>query len=227
MKTAYHLFFAIILLLLLTSCSSSYLVGSWENPETDRQVNNVYIIGISDKELNRRIFEDTFNNELAKYGVQSVSSYSDLPEDSKNNEDAILERMKDNGTDSVIMTQVIEQRIETVKSSGRISGYASRAPYFPRNGYDNTAYDKRPKYYRNWGSYFNRRAEVTIEPPTTNEFLVLTVESVLYDLKSGEIMWSGQLETVFEGKTEKSVKDYVKLVANDLKAKGLIQSMIN
>ena len=222
MQTVCKLLFFLFLGILSASCSGTYITGSWTNPEINRQINDVYIVGISDTELNRRILEDTFNNEVAKHGINGISSYNDLPENKLYDEATIQKMMKANGTDSVIITRIINQRIQSVTSPGRISGYSSRARYFSGNEYDNSVYEKRPKYYRNSGSYFDRRSEVTIEPPSTTEFLVLTIESVLYDLKSGEKMWSGQLETVVEGKIENMMQDYVKLVASDLKIKKLI-----
>jgi hypothetical protein len=45
---------------------------------------------------------------------------------------------------------------------------------------------------------------------------------VLYDLKTEEMIWSAQLETVVEGNIEKMMQDYVDTVTKDLKDKGLI-----
>ena len=200
----------------LTGCSSTSMMGSWSNPDFDKKIDSVYVIGISKNDLNRRIFEDTFSREFSNYGIKAVSSYKDLPKSQDLDEQAIKERTIATGTESVILTQLINQRKESVTSPGRISGYTS-GPYYGGRGY----YD-RPSYYRNWGSYYNRRTDIIYEPPTTTEFVVLTVESVLYDLKSGEMIWSGQLETVVEGNIEKMMQDYVKEVTKDLKAKGLI-----
>lgn len=202
--------------IMIASCSSSYLTGSWSSPEFDGQIESVYIIGVTQKDVNRRIFEDTFNRELSSQGIKAVSSYSDMQESQGIDKEAIKQKMIANGTTAVILTQLINQRKESVTSPGRVSGYSS-GPYYGGRGY----YD-RPNHYRSWGSYYNRRYDVTYEPPTTTEFLVLTVESVLYDLESEEMIWSGQFETVVEASIEKMMQDYVKEVTKDLKAKGLI-----
>ncbi|MBW2476284.1 MAG: hypothetical protein JRE63_03045 [Deltaproteobacteria bacterium] len=217
MKCSNNVIILIIVgVLSLAACSSTSMMGSWSSPDFDRKIGSVYIIGIAKNDLNRRIFEDTFNREFASYGIKAVSSYKDLPKSQDIDEEAIKQRTIATGTDSVILTQLVNQRKESVTSPGRISGYSS-GPYYGGRGY----YD-RPNYYRSWGSYYNRRTDITIEPPTTTEFVVLTVESVLYDLKSGEMIWSGQLETVVDGNIEKMMQDYVKVVTEDLKSKGLI-----
>ena len=216
MKTIVKLFCLIAIGVMLAACSSSYITGSWASPEFKGQIKNAYIVGIAKKEVNRRIFEDTFSRELSNHGVRGISSYKDLAEGQKMDDEIIKQKMKANGADSVIITQLVNQRTESVTSPGRVSGYSS-GPYYGGRGY----YD-RPNYYRNWGSYYNRRVDITYEPPTTTEFLILTVESVLYDLKTGEMIWSGQLETVVESSIEKMMQDYVQAVAKDLKGKGLI-----
>ena len=63
---------------------------------------------------------------------------------------------------------------------------------------------------------------MTYMPPTTTQFVILTVESVLYDLKTEEMIWSAQLETVVEGNIEKMMQDYAKVVTKDLKDNNLI-----
>ncbi|MBW2451535.1 MAG: hypothetical protein JRE16_00430 [Deltaproteobacteria bacterium] len=204
-----------IIAMLATACSSTTMSGSWASPDFQGQIKNVYIIGITKNEINRRIFEDTFDRALGKYGVKGVSSYKDLPAEQEANKDAIKERMLANGTDSVLLTQLIDQRTESVTTPGRVSGYSS-GPYYGDRGY----YDR--PYYRNWGSYYDRRYDITYEPPTTTQFVVLTVESVLYDLKTEEMIWSAQLETVVDGNIDKMIQDFAEVVTKDLSEKGMI-----
>jgi hypothetical protein len=59
-------------------------------------------------------------------------------------------------------------------------------------------------------------------PATTTDFVVLTIESVLYDLKTEEMIWSAQLETVVEGNIDEMVQAFAEIVTKDLKGKGLI-----
>ena len=202
--------------LLVAACSSTTMSGSWSDPAFTKKVNNVYIIGISKDETRRRIFEDTFGRQLSSKGIKTFSSYRDLPSNQENDRETIIKRMTEEGCDSVIITQLIDTRKETVTSPGRVSGYSS-GPY-----YGNRGYGGRGGYYNNWGSYYGRRTDITYQPPTSTEFVIATVESVMYDLKTEEMIWSGQLETVIEGNFEKMVQDFVDTVSKDLTAKGII-----
>ena len=203
--------------LLLAACSSTTMSGSWSDPAFTEKVKNVYVIGISKDETRRRIFEDTFGRQLSSKGIKTFSSYRDLPSNQENDRETIIKRMTEEGCDSVIITQLIDTRKETVTSPGRVSGYSSGPYYGGRRGgrYGGG-------YYNNWGSYYGRRTDITYEPPTSTEFVIATVESVMYDLKTEEMIWSGQLETVIEGNFEKMVQDFVDTVSKDLTAKGII-----
>lgn len=204
----------ILVALLVAACSSTTMSGSWSDPAFTKKVKNVYIIGISKDETRRRIFEDTFGRQLASQGIKTFSSYKDLPNNKEADREAIIQRMKAEGCDSVILTQLIDTRKETVTSPGRVSGYSSGPYYGGRRGGGG--------YYNNWGNYYSRRTDIVYEPPTSTEFVIATVESVMYDLKSEEMIWSGQLETVIEGSFDKMVQDFVDTVSKDLKEKGLI-----
>ena len=108
--------------LLVTACSSSFMEGSWSSPDYKGQIKNVYIVGIAKNELNRRIFEDTFGRNLSSKGVKAVSSYQSLPKDQETNRDVIRQAMTDNGCDSILLTKLIGQRSETVTNPGYATG---------------------------------------------------------------------------------------------------------
>jgi hypothetical protein len=198
----------------MAACSSTYMSGSWSDPSYQGQIKNVYVIGVAKQEINRRIFEDTFVRQFGTAGVKGISSYKDLPSDKEMDHEIIKQRMIANGADSVLITKLINQRTETVTSPGYASGYSSN--YGGGRGY----YGAR-RGYGGWGNY-SRSYNVTYMPPTSTQFVILTVESVLYDLKTEEMIWSAQLETVVEGNIEKMMQDYVDTVTKDLKDKDLI-----
>ena len=208
-----------LIALMVAACSSTTMSGSWSDPAFTKKVKNVYIIGISKDETRRRIFEDTFGRQLTSQGIKTFSSYRDLPNNQEADREAIAQRMTEVGCDSVIITQLINTRKETVTSPGRVSGYSSGPYYGGRRG---GGYYGGGGRYNNWGSYYGRRTDIVYEPPTSTEFVIATVESVMYDLKSEEMIWSGQLETVIEGSFDKMVQDFVNTVSKDLIEKGII-----
>lgn len=200
--------------LLVAACSSTTMLGSWSNSDYKGQIKNIYILGIAEKELNRRIFEDTFGRNLSSQGVKTVSSYQSIPKNQETNEDVIKQTMTSNGCDSILMTQLTGQRKETVTNPGYATGGYSSG-YGGRGGYGGG-------YGGGWGNYYGRSSDFTYMPSTTTDFVIVTIESVLYDLKTEEMIWSAQLEVVVEESIEKMVQDFAEVVTKDLKAKGLI-----
>ena len=59
-------------------------------------------------------------------------------------------------------------------------------------------------------------------PPSNVSAVILTVESVLYDLQTEELIWAARFETRFEGNMEGMVRKFVDEVVRDLRGQGLI-----
>lgn len=200
----------ILVCLVFVACSSTVMDGSWSNPEYKGQIKAVYILGVSKDALHQRIFEDTFGRELSSQGIKTVSSYHSLKRGQETKKDLIQQAMVSSGCDSILMTKLTGKRTEKVTTPGYVAG-----------GYS-PGYGGRGFYGGGWGDYYDRSYDVSYMPPTTTEFVVLTIESVLYDIKTDEMIWSAQLETVVEGDIDTMVEDFAETVIKDLKGKSLI-----
>ncbi len=200
----------------MVACSGPELTGSWTSSDFKGPVKKVYIVGIAKSEMNRRVFEDTFSNHLFSVGVSTEASYRDISTIKEANKEILAQKMTEKGCDSVLLTRLIGQRKETVVTPGYAYGY-SPGPYY--GGHGRYA---RPGHYNSWGNYYGHMNNVFYEPPTTTEFVVLTIESVMYDLRTEELIWSAQFEMVLEGGLDKMVQEYVQAAAKDLKEKGFI-----
>lgn len=202
--------------LTMVACSGPELTGSWKSSDFKGPIKKVYIVGIAKSEMNRRVFEDSFSNHLFSMGVSTEASYRDISTSQEVNKEILAKKMAEKGCDSVLLTRLIGQRKETVVNPGQVYGYHP-GPFY--GGYGSYA---RPGYYNSWGNYYGQRYDVIYEPATTTEFVVLTVESVMYDLRTEQLIWSAQFEMVLEGGLDKMVQNYVNAAAKDLKEKGLI-----
>ena len=201
---------------MLCACSGTGIDDSWTNPDFRGKVKKIYLVGIAKDEMNRRVFEDSFSNHLFSMGVSTESSYRDIMTSAEVDRNTLAQKMAEKGCDSVLLTRLIGHRKETVITHGGYSGYVPGPYYGGRGRY------ARPPYYNNWGSYYGRRHDVFFTPPSKNEYIVLTVESVMYDLRTEALIWSAQLETVVEGSIDAMMQNYVTQVSKDLKGKGLI-----
>jgi len=197
--------------LLVTACSSTTVKNSWVKPGYSDKIENVYLIGIAKEEDYRRIFEETFKRRLSGQGVRAVTSHNDLPKDQENSRENIIKAMSANSCDSVLLTKLVRKRTEAgTKGQGINVVKTTPVPLY---------YDP---WYNSWGSYYNQGYSVVNIQPTTPGTTTLIIESVLYDLKTGERIWAAQLETVEEIDPIKMIRDYVEAVTRNLEGKGLI-----
>lgn len=201
----------------LTACSGTSVKSSYLSPDYKGQIKNVYIIGIAKNDINRMLFENTFYSRLASEGISAIPSSTDLPKNQEADRELIIQKMRANDCDSVLLTRVVDRRTEATFSSGQGS-----LRYVPGPSYAGLRVYDRPSYYNNWGSYYSSGYRVAYQQPTVTKFVVLTVESVLYDLQSEELIWSAQMETDLENNIEEMMEKFVDEAVKDLKEKGLI-----
>jgi len=195
---------------LMTGCSGTKANYSWSSPNYTGKINKVYVVGISQKDLNRMIFENNFENRLTSEGVKAIASYKDLLSSVAPEKEALIRRMKANDCDSILLTRVLSQQKKAISSGQGSYRYSQGGP-----GSYNT------RHYKNWDSYYNY-GKVEYSSPASIDIVTVTLESVLYDLKTEELIWSAQLETKFVKDIEKAVRLFVDQVTKDLREKGLI-----
>jgi len=194
---------------LLTACSTTILTGSWRNPDYQGTVAKVYIVGVSKQTTQRRIFEDEFGQALSRHGVVAVPSYRDLNPVLEASYDQILTRVRASGADAFLVTRILGRRTETVVNPARVTAIPTYS-YFP---------PRRDHYYR---GYYEHRYEMIFEPATVTEYVILTLESNLYDTRTESLIWSAELETDTSGVLRTKIREFVDLVTRDMVAKQVI-----
>jgi len=207
---------AAVLLLLASACSSTRVTGSWKDPDYTGTIRKVYIVGIAKQETYRRIFEDEFSRKLLAQGITGIPSYRELTDPQSARKEAIAERVRLSGADSMLLTRVVGKRTEEVVRPGRITTYGPW-PYY------DYPYPYLPDpYYRHWGSYYDRSYDTIYEPATVTRLQVVTIEANLYDARSGDLVWAAQLELTESGNLQKMIADFIDTAVQDLRRQGLI-----
>ena len=202
--------------LTMAACSSTDMTSSWRNSDFKGPIGKVYVVGIAKDEMNRRIFEDAFSNQFFREGVSSEASYRDITYSNEINKEALAKNMVERSCDAVVLTRLIGQRKETV-TTPVYDPVFSPGPYY--GGYGRYS---RPHHYGSWGSYYAHPLAFSYVPTITTERVILTVESVMYDLKTEALIWSAQYETAVEGSIDDMIDKFVKAAVKDLKSKKII-----
>jgi hypothetical protein len=191
------------------SCGNTQVVSSWKSDNiSTASFHKIMVLGIiNEKDRSTRTeIENALVAQLNNLGYNAVSAMQQYGPKAfdKIEEDAIVEQLKSSGFDAVITTSMLDKSKEEHYTPGRVS-YQPVGIYYNRfRRYYTTIYDRvyTPGYY-------------TTE---TNFFL----ESNMYDLNSGELVYSVQGKSFDPASAGALSYDYAKTIVGDMKKKGVL-----
>lgn len=191
-------------LFLLSSCSTSRLLSSWES-ETHKSyvMDQVLVIGIAKNETKRRIYEDTFTDSLMDSGINAVASYTARQQPIEPDEKQLREVIRKTNADSVLITHLV--------SANEKNSYQPHSTIIGTNSYSRGLYGYYPMIYHSVyqsGSYLTKTKVV--------------LETSLYDVKTEERIWTAQTESIDPVMTRKYYQQLIDLFLDDLKNKKLL-----
>lgn len=193
---------AAVCLGLLASCATTTLTGSWADPTyAGSNFKKIMIVGVARRELMRKIFESTFTDRLKAHGVEGVQSGSFSPGTELLDKDVMATKLAELGCDGVLVTRLIDQRTQMTVYPPR--GYAVPVAY--RGG-----------YY----AYYHGAYAIAYSPGYAVESTTASLETNLYDARTGKLVWTGLTDTVVSGDPAAQAEELIDLlVANLAKAK--------
>lgn len=204
-KTA-HILATVFSLIMITSCANTKITSVWmDGKKAGSSYNDFLVIGIAEEQHNRRLFEEHFSSQLKAAGVESEVSYAILPEGTEINRDTVAAAIKGKDIDAIIVTHLVAVEEETV--------YRQNMDYRPAYGYYNGLYN----YYPQVHTYVHQPGYYTTHD-------VVKLETNLYEASSEDLVWSAQSRSFAPDSAKEVIDDLVKLVIEDLTAKGLIKA---
>jgi hypothetical protein len=189
---------------LLVACGAvTKIPVAWRNPgDQGAPYRKIFVIGVAEKDASRRLFEDRFAAVLSSGGAAASPSYATLPQSQRLSEAEIREAIRGGGYDAVVVT--------------RLLGVDEKTEYVPPRTYTV------PGYYRGYYGYYDSTWEIVHEPGYYTTHTVVRLETNLYDVGTGELVWSGQSETFNPSSVQDIIDSVTKAVAKRLGKEGLI-----
>ncbi|MCP4472397.1 MAG: hypothetical protein GY815_17265 [Gammaproteobacteria bacterium] len=184
--------------IVITACANTRPVGEWSNESFSGKLNNILIIGITSRSTRRRVFEDKFVEGLTALKVNATPSYK-LIESSLYLSRAVVENaIKGQDIGAVLVT--------------RLAGIKGKEVYrHPDNQDENLSYF----------SYYDKALQQSNDG-YYDQYRILTLETNLYDTKSGELVWSMQSETIDASQPRDVIEDQIELTIYKLAKRELI-----
>lgn len=190
-------------MLAISSCSSTKITSTWREPNKEislNKLNKVLVVALFQNETSRRKAEDQMVSYF--YG-KGVASYNYLDKDiSTKNENAIREKIKNDGFDGAVTMRLLDVDKEDVYSRGNISMY--------------------PSYYRNFSGYYFRNWGYFSDPGYYSTAKTYTVETNVFSIKEDKIIWSGITKTTDPSGVTKMTDEIGKAVFNEMVKEGFI-----
>ena len=202
---------AALLAVFLCSCAGTTIKQKWKAPGyTGGPVRKVAMLAVDQRTLLRQALENRYATQFIKQGESAIITYDLLSlEDIKGNKEAAAERFRKAGADSVLIVRLVDAPT-----------YSSQVQTLP------TAY--RPEIagfdYYGWYNYFSL-AYLGMGTTWSTMQQDVYLDNSLYELKTGQRVWSGLTKTVFREDTDRldEIDPLVRKVFKGLQEDGLVQ----
>lgn len=187
--------FVIAVSLVLGACSTVSVTNQWRDPSwAGPPASNVVVVGISRSDTMRRVFEDTFAQQLQAAGVQAAASYTQIP---PGNGGAVRLRdlVKGSGAQAVLVTRVqrVQQKVSVTPSG----------PYY--------------------GGFYGWYGGAWASTPDINQYEVVTLETSVWDARSEKLVWTVTTENVATNDIPKTSTELAQTLIPKMKADGILR----
>lgn len=203
----------ILVILLLTSCSSTRVTDSWVS-ETHKNYKpkKILIIGLTDNNPGRQLFEEQLKKELTLRGVEAVESHTVFKPTFTNSIQTEVEieneikRLSREGFDAVIISAV-----KGVDEKVNYSGDHFRVSY----------------NWRRFGSYYYKYQNIYHTEGYYTRYKVYHIEASLFNLKENNdksLVWVASYDIVDPREVNATVNNYVKAMIKSLEEHNIINN---
>lgn len=206
-KIGLALIITAVLLVLQNACSVPVrLTASWSDGSAQPvRFSKIAVLSIGKNLANRRLAEDNIKAELALHGFTAVRGIDEFgPEFSGTNDSVKMNRMLiDRHFDGALTVRVV-----------RVDEHERWVP--------GTVYYRPVGFYRGFYGYYYRAWSYYSEPGYKVTDVEVLLESNLYNVQTGALLWSGQSKAFTRNPTAAMAAHYAKNIVNDMISKRVI-----
>jgi len=188
-----------------TDAASTKFHSTWKSPDAasvDLRGQKVVALIIRKDDVSRQDAEHTLARELTARGMQGIAAYTIVPASELRNREAAKARMEKAGIAAVVVMKEIGQATQFTESAATFYATAS--------------------YNTFWG-YYDSSWSYMYEPSYLSMDRVVTVETVVYDLRRDKLVWAGMSDSTNPKMVMTLIKDLVAETAKEMKKQGLVR----
>ena len=197
--------------MMLTSCFSTSISASWmtENHQPQKY-EKLLVIGMSTNVAARSTVEDELVYYMRLKGINAVAASSVLAPDRKivsEPAEVKKQKLKENGFDGIFAISLLEKKESTKYVQGS-------TPYAPVSFYGG--------YYGSFYSYYPYMYSNVYQPGYYVAAQTIFLNSSLFDVESGELLWSAQSETTDPSSLDDFANSYARSMTTHLLKREII-----
>lgn len=217
-----NLLFSIVVLLIASCVAPVKLTSSWTNKDA-KTINapKIMIMAIAKKPYVKKLAEQTFAKEFKKAGENSIVSIEYFKQDStKIDSITMVNILRENKVDYLLTNAVVSlNKDERYVPGNTVTSPVYYSPYqtypFGYNSYYGYYGYRNNYYYENMNTSGNTEGytDVNVE---------VYIESNLYNVNSGELIWSGQTKSLTDEPSKILFSAIAKNILLDLEKNNLL-----
>ena len=176
-------------------------MGSWVE-DNAKPYNHPMIIGISDSQQTRQIYEKHFVAELKKRDISATPSYKLINSKQKMNRKTVLAALEgsDIPIDSVLVTYLVSEDAKVVYRDSPITG-----------GYSDA------------GDTLQMSATAVSTRGRSDTTEIIVLKNDLHDVKTRSIVWSAQTKTVAPSSIDEAIEAVIDTLINKMISDNILK----
>jgi len=121
----FSVIFVILFVGILQSCAATTLKKVWKDPGYSGKIKKIFVIGVSEKQHVRTIFEKEFVNQLKPFYIEGVPSYFVLGAQKMLDKETIVSKIQGEEIDAVLITRLVGQDTKTIYNHNWYGHYSA------------------------------------------------------------------------------------------------------
>jgi hypothetical protein len=211
MKQIRNLTLLFLVAITLQGCYSTSISASWmSDKHQPRNFKKLLVIGMSTNVVARATFEDELVYFMRLKGINAVAATSVMTPDRNlvsQPQEVQKKTLVDEGFDGVFAISLLEKN----NSTKYVSGTSTYAPASFYGGYYSSFYSYYPHMYSNvyQPGYYVASQEIILN-------------SSLFDIESGDLLWSAQSDTTDPSSVDDAANSYAKSMVTQILKRSVI-----
>jgi hypothetical protein len=188
---------ACFLALTLAACATTSVLNQWKDPTWQGPpATQVVVVGIARSDTTRRVFEDTFVQQLNAAGLHALPAYTQV-QPGEDGSVKLSDFVKTSGAEAVMVTRVqrVQQKINV-------------SPGYAPVGY---------------GRFYGWYGTAWAASPTVSQYEVVTLETTVWDTRSEKVVWGATTERVASQDIPKVTTQLAQTLIPRMKSDGVLR----